>query len=100
MQSTGMQGSVPGAAREQATAISEKAAAGMHQVSEAAQHAMHRVSEIASRAGSHIPSTDELRVMQERAVENARVYAREHPLLVIGIALLVGVILSRLTARR
>jgi ElaB/YqjD/DUF883 family membrane-anchored ribosome-binding protein len=100
MQSTGLQGSVPGAAREQATAIGDKASAGMHHMSEAAQHAMRRVSEIASMAGSRIPSSEEVRMMQERAFASARVYMREHPLLVIAIALAAGILLSRLTSRR
>jgi len=100
MQSTGMQGSVQGTAREYASDIAEKAGAGMGQMQQSAQHAMHRMSELASRAGEHLPSTEELVAMQERAMQSARTYVREHPFMVIGIALAVGMLLSRLTSRR
>jgi ElaB/YqjD/DUF883 family membrane-anchored ribosome-binding protein len=100
MQSTGMQGSAQGAARDYATDVAESAGAGVDHVTDTAHHAMERISGIASRAAGRIPSTEELYALQERTLESARLYIREHPLMVIGIALALGIVLSRLTSRR
>jgi ElaB/YqjD/DUF883 family membrane-anchored ribosome-binding protein len=100
MQNTGMQGSVSGAAKDYAAGIADKAGAGVAHVQEAAHNAMHRVSELAHGATARIPSTQDLMEMQERAVAGARIYIREHPIMVIGIALAIGILLSRLTTRR
>jgi ElaB/YqjD/DUF883 family membrane-anchored ribosome-binding protein len=103
MQSTSMQGSTPGAgtttqaAEDLATRTSDK----LSNLTSSAQETIDRVKSAASQAASRLSErSDELWELQGRATETARTYMREHPLATIGIAVAVGVILSRLLSRR
>lgn len=97
MQNTGMQGSTPAAGRTES--IAEQASAGLSRLSETAHHTMERLTHAASHARDRIsPRLDEF--MHAPTVEKARTYMREHPLAAIGIAVGVGLILSRLLSRR
>lgn len=97
MQNTGMQGSTPGAST--AEKLAEQASAGLARLSETAQETMGRVSGYAQQAASRLSERGE-DLMQSRAAESARSYVREHPIAAIGIAIAVGLLLSKLTSRR
>ena len=96
MQNTGMEGSVPHAAGA-GEQIAERAAAKLGRLSETAQQTMERLTQAAGRLGER---THALWDAQGPAIDKARTYAREHPLVTIGVAVAIGLILSRLLTRR
>lgn len=101
MQNTGMQGSTQGGATRFAENIAEKAGTSLGQLQQSAQQTMDRVTEAASQAAQRLSEhSDELWAMQDRAMESTRAYVRAHPIAAIGIAIAIGLILSRLTSRR
>ena len=62
---------------------------------------MGRVTQTASEAASRLSDkAHELYDLQGEYVETARSYVREHPMAAIGIAIAVGLLISRLTSRR
>ena len=90
MQTTGMEGSNPSAASK-----------GLTRISETAQQTIDRLTRAASTAADRLSArSEELGALSGRAVDTARSYAREHPIAAIGIAIAVGVLLSRLLSRR
>ena len=102
MQNTSMYGSTPGttstgqATEDVASRASEKSS----HLSDTAQQTMDRVTQAASNAASRLSARgEELWAMRDQATETARTYMREHPLATIGIAVAVGLILSRLLSR-
>ena len=97
MQNTGMQGSTPNTGTTER--LAEQASAGLARLSDTAQQTMGRVSEYASQAASRLSDRGEA-LMQSRAVESTRSYVREHPVAAIGIAIAVGLLISKLTSRR
>jgi ElaB/YqjD/DUF883 family membrane-anchored ribosome-binding protein len=98
MQNTGMQGSTQGGTVEK---IAEQASAGLSRLQDTAQQTMGRVTDYASQAASRLSDkSQELMDMQGRALEQTRSYVREHPVAAIGIAIAVGLLISRLTSRR
>lgn len=97
MQNTGMQGSTPSATT--AEKLAEQASAGLSRLTDTAQQTMGRVTDYASQAAARLSDKGH-DLMQARAVESARSYVREHPVAAIGIAIAIGLIISRLTARR
>jgi ElaB/YqjD/DUF883 family membrane-anchored ribosome-binding protein len=103
MQSTTMQGSTPGAGSttQAAEAITTRASEKLSDLGSAAQDTYDRVRSAASQAANRLSErSDELWELQQRASDTARTYMREHPLATIGIAVAVGLILSRLLSRR
>jgi ElaB/YqjD/DUF883 family membrane-anchored ribosome-binding protein len=103
MQNTGMQGSTQGAggATRFAENLAEKAGTSLGQLQESAQQTVDRVTEAASHAAQRLGAhSDELWALQNRAMESTRSYVRTHPIAAIGIAIAIGLILSRLTSRR
>jgi ElaB/YqjD/DUF883 family membrane-anchored ribosome-binding protein len=102
MQNTGMQGSTPGVATAgRAEYLADQARAGLGRISETAHDAMDRLSQAASQAAARLGEhSEELWALQGRAADTTRSYIREHPLATIGIAIAIGVLLSRLTSRR
>jgi len=99
MQSTtSMQGSTAGqATQDMAARASEK----LSNITGAAQDTVDRWSSAASQAASRLGQRgEELWDMRGEAADTARTYMREHPLAAIGIAVAVGLILSRLLSRR
>lgn len=103
MQNTGMQGSTQGAsgATRFAENLAEKAGTSLGQLQETAQQTVDRVTEAASHAAQRLSAhSDELWALQNRAMESTRSYVRTHPIAAIGIAIAIGLILSRLTSRR
>lgn len=97
MQNTRMQGSTPGAAARQGENVAEQAHTGLGHLTDAVQQTIERVTQAAGRLGER---SDELWALQDRAVQTARTYMREHPIATIAIALAVGLLISRLTSRR
>lgn len=98
MQTTGMQGSTP----INTTGNIEGSAAsgaGLSRLTDAAQQTMERLTESTAQATRRLKEQGEA-FMQGPAVETARTYMREHPMATIGIAVAVGVLLSRLLSRR
>ena len=102
MQSTGMQGSTSTATATQAAQdIASRASEKLSDITSAAQGTMDRWSSAASQAASRLGQRgEELWDMRGEAADTARTYMREHPLATIGIAVAVGLILSRLLSRR
>ena len=103
MQTTNMQGSTQGGATttQAAEAIATRAGEKISNLTSAAQDTYDRVKTAASQAANRLSErSDELWALQERATDTARTYMREHPLATIGIAVAVGLILSRLLSRR
>ena len=100
MQNTGMQGSTQVGAQDTQD-LAARASEKLGQLSDAAQHTGERFSRAASQAASRLSETgEELWALQGRATETARTYMREHPIATIGIAVGIGLILSRLLTRR
>lgn len=100
MQNTGMQGSTP-AAPGASQDVAERATAKLSQLSDTAQQTVERFTHAASEAASRLgEKTHEFWDAQGPAVEKARTYMREHPLATIGIAVAIGLVLSRLLTRR
>jgi ElaB/YqjD/DUF883 family membrane-anchored ribosome-binding protein len=97
MQNTGMQGSTPSAST--AERLAEQASAGLSRLSDTAQQTMGRVSEYASQAASRLSDRGQ-DLMDSRTFESARSYVRQHPIAAIGIAIAVGLLISKLTSRR
>ena len=96
MQNTGMQGSSPSSTAER---IAEQASAQLSRLSDTAQQTMGRVGELASQTASRL--SDRGRdLMESRYAQSARSYVREHPIAAIGIAIAVGLLISKLTSRR
>lgn len=100
MQNTGMQGSTQDASGT-AEKLAEQASAGLSRLSDTAHHTFGRVSDAASQAASRLSERGaELLELQGRAADTARTYVREHPVAAIGIAIAIGLLISRLTSRR
>jgi ElaB/YqjD/DUF883 family membrane-anchored ribosome-binding protein len=102
MQNTGMQGSTPTAtATQSAQDITSRASEKLSNMTSAAQETVDRWSSAASQAANRLSQRgEELWEMRGQAADTARTYMREHPLATIGIAVAVGLILSRLLSRR
>jgi ElaB/YqjD/DUF883 family membrane-anchored ribosome-binding protein len=96
MENTGMQGSSPSGTAEK---LAEQASAQLARLSDTAHQTMGRVSELASQTASRL--SDRGRdLMESRYAESARSYVRQHPIAAIGIAIAVGLLISKLTSRR
>lgn len=98
MQNTGMQGSTPAAAGHE---VADTATAKLSQLGDTAQQTMERLTQAASQAASRLGErTHDFWEAQGPAVEKARTYMREHPMVTIGVAVAIGLVLSRLLTRR
>jgi len=92
--------SMQGSATRYAEDVAEKAGTTLSQISDAAQQTVGRVTEAASQAAQRLSDqTDELWQMQQRAMDTTRTYVRDHPLAAIGIAIVIGLVVARLTSR-
>jgi ElaB/YqjD/DUF883 family membrane-anchored ribosome-binding protein len=62
---------------------------------------MERLSDVASQTANRLSEKgQELWDMRGQAADHARSYVREHPIATIGIAIAIGLLISRLTSRR
>ena len=103
MQNNSMQGSGPGTTSNDRYGenVAEKARESYSRLSDSAHQTLDRVSDAATQAASKLSARGhELWDHRGEAVETARSYVREHPLATIGIAVAIGLIISRLTSRR
>ena len=95
MQKTGMEGSNPLAG------FAEESSARLGRITDNAQQAVDRITRAAHDAADRLSArTEELRELHGRALETARNYAKANPLATIGIAIALGVILSKLLSSR
>lgn len=92
---TGIQGST----RTAANNLSQHTSDAASHLSDKAHETFNRVSEAASEVANRI-SERSREFMDSPTAQNARTYVREHPLAAIGIAVAVGLLISRLTSRR
>ena len=100
MQNTGMQGSTPAAAPETQD-LAARASEKLGHLSETAHDTVQRFTQAASQAASRLGERgEELWALQGKATETAKTYMREHPLATIGIAVAIGLVLSKLFTRR
>src|SRR5688572_28173150 len=99
MQNTGMQGSTPADTTRRAENAYTDAGAGLGRLSDSAQHTMERFAEAATQAAKRLSSQGE-ELLHGPTAEKARIYMREHPMATIGIAVAVGLVLSKLLSRR
>ncbi|MES2561324.1 MAG: hypothetical protein V4637_01210 [Pseudomonadota bacterium] len=95
MQQTDIQGSTRAAADKLTQDVSTAAS----HLSDKAHETYNRVSDAASEAVNRI-SERSRELLDSPTAQNARTYVREHPLAAIGIAVAVGLLISRLTSRR
>jgi ElaB/YqjD/DUF883 family membrane-anchored ribosome-binding protein len=103
MQNTGMHGSSQGTtgATRFAENLAEKAGTSLGQLQQTAQQTVDHVTQAASQAAQRLSEhSDELWALQGRAMESTRTYVRNHPIAAIGIAIAIGLLVSRLTSRR
>ena len=97
MQNTGMEGSTPAAG----LLDSAKGSAGVQRITETAQQTMERITRAAHDAAERLSQrSEELWALQGRALTTARGYAKNHPLVVVGAAIAIGVVLARLISSR
>jgi ElaB/YqjD/DUF883 family membrane-anchored ribosome-binding protein len=77
--------------------MADKAHETVDRVSSRVQPAVDALSEKASRAVEAVSQrADQLRSMQETALESTRTYVRENPIAAIGIAAIAGLLLGRM----
>lgn len=101
MQNAGMHGSTPAGAGQDYASASDQAMSKLSQLTDTAQQTIERLTHVASNAASRIGERgQDLWAAQAPNVEKARLYMREHPLVAIGIAVAVGVVLAKLISRR
>ena len=95
-----MQGSTPGATGV-GQEIAGQASTKLGQLSDTAHQTMERLTHAASEAASRLGTrTHDLWEAQGPALDKARTYMREHPMVAIGVAVAIGLVLSRLLTRR
>ena len=98
MQNTGMEGSNPTAAGLLEAA---KSSPGVQRIADTAQQAVDRITRAAHDAAERLGQrSEELWALQGRAMSTARGYAKEHPLVTVGVAVAIGVLIARLLTRR
>lgn len=84
-----------------AETLGEAAQAGIDRFATSAHDAVDRATSTAVAAADRLGAkSDEWMNAKNRAVASTTTYVREHPFTAIGIALAVGVLLSRLTQHR
>ena len=97
MQNTGMQGSTPGAST--AERLADQASSTLSRLSDTAQDTLGRVSDFASHTAKRLSDRGS-ELMDSRSVEQVRGYVRQHPVAAIGLAIAIGLLISKLTSRR
>ncbi len=92
METTGMQGSQSG------MQYADQAASTLNRASERVHETVDRVTDAATSSLQQLGiDSEEWLAMKDRAVETTRGYVRENPLMALGIALAVGILLARIT---
>ena len=81
--------------------LAQEGNARLGRVTETAQQALDRITRVAHDAADRLSErTEELWALQGRAMQSARGYAKEHPLATIGIAIAIGVLVSKVLSSR
>lgn len=81
------------------SALAERAASRIDRLSSGAHATVDRFAEKASNAAARLGNTgDQLMVAQDRLMEPARERVRRYPIVAVGVAFGVGLVLSRLTS--
>ncbi|HWI15945.1 MAG TPA: hypothetical protein VNT02_16885 [Burkholderiales bacterium] len=92
METSGMQGSTSG------TQYADQAASTLNRASERVHETVDRVTNAATSSLQQLGiNSEEWLAMKDRAMESTRGYVRENPLMALGIALAVGILLARIT---
>jgi ElaB/YqjD/DUF883 family membrane-anchored ribosome-binding protein len=92
MESTGMQGSQSG------TQYAGEAASTINRAADRAHQTLDRMADAASSTVEQLGAkSDEWLQMKDRAVDTTREYVRENPIMALGIALALGILLARIT---
>jgi ElaB/YqjD/DUF883 family membrane-anchored ribosome-binding protein len=92
METSGMQGSSSG------TQYADQAASTLNRASDRLHETVDRVADAASSSLQQLGvNSEELLAMKDRAVETTRGYVRANPMMALGIALAVGILLARIT---
>jgi len=92
METSGMHGSTSG------TQYADQAASTLNRASERVHETVDRVTNAATSSLQQLGiNSDEWLAMKDRAMESTRGYVRENPLMALGIALAVGILLARIT---
>lgn len=92
MESTGMQGSQAG------TQYADQAASSVNRASDRAHETVDRMANAASSALEQWGAKgDELLAIKDRAIEQTRGYVKQNPLMALGIALALGILVARIT---
>ena len=101
MQNTDMQGSAPGTAGA-VQDVAERATTKLGQLSDTAHQTMERFSNAASQAAGRLSERthDFWETQGGPAVDEARAFMRAHPVATIGIAVVIGLVISRFITRR
>jgi ElaB/YqjD/DUF883 family membrane-anchored ribosome-binding protein len=103
MQNASMQGSTPSGmgSGQDPEAVLDRASAKLSNLTDSAQQTIERFSEAASEAATRLGDKGrDFWEAQGPALDKARSYMREHPVATIGIAVAVGLVLSKLLSRR
>lgn len=92
METSGMQGSQTG------SQYADEAGSMMHRASERVHETVDRATSAASSSLQQLGAkSEEWMEMGDRAMESTRTYVRENPLVALGVALAVGILLARIT---
>lgn len=92
METSGMQGSQSG------TQYADQAASTLNRASERVHQTVDRVTSAATSSLQQLGvNSEEWLAMKDRAMESTRGYVRENPMMALGIALAVGILLARIT---
>lgn len=92
METSGMEGSASG------TQYAGQAASAVNRASDRVHDAVDRVTNAATSSLQQLGvNSEEWLAMKDRAVETTRGYVRENPIMALGIALAVGILLARIT---
>jgi ElaB/YqjD/DUF883 family membrane-anchored ribosome-binding protein len=103
MQNASMQGSTPSGtgSSQDSEALLDRASTKLGNLTDSAQQTIERFTRAASETASRLGDRGrDLWQAQEPNIEKARTYMRAHPLATIGIAVAVGIVLSKLLSRR
>jgi ElaB/YqjD/DUF883 family membrane-anchored ribosome-binding protein len=80
--------------------LNEQGHQAIERLSGGAHEAVERVTSVARSAASRVGQVNEhVMAAKDEWIDTTREYVREHPLAAVGIAISIGYLLSRLTAR-
>jgi ElaB/YqjD/DUF883 family membrane-anchored ribosome-binding protein len=83
-----------------ASELGEQGHQAIERVSGGAHEAVDRVTSVAKSAASRVGQVNEqVMAAKDEWMDTTREYVREHPMAAVGIAISIGYLLSRLTAR-